>query len=397
MALCPAHLALLSPPPWPPSHDNLRAAYQDALTSTLHQLTDAIRGATVGARLDIALPVPILHEHLTAPRGALFPVVQSLVASIYKIICTTAARDNLNVEDAEGIDPRILLVAHPRDETRLTSTESLNPIGPVISLKALVQAGRQWQSVFAQEGEQGDRLLREFTTMQENRVRVRRIPQGTFDQPHSETVREDVETRIHLSIAVGGTWDHIHIGHKLLLTMFAFLAQPQQEQPPVLTIGVTGDELLKNKKHPELLESWHERRLAVRIFLSDILDFRPPTTHSVKEQELWNPGANGHCVLFDIGSSLRLNLVEIGDPFGPTITDQSISALVLSAETRSGGKAVNSKRSEAGWHDLEVFEVEVLDALEGSESGEGDAFQAKLSSTAIRQSISDKGKLRSKA
>ncbi|KAI7395656.1 hypothetical protein KC336_g15851, partial [Hortaea werneckii] len=79
------------------------------------------------------------------------------------------------------------------------------------------------------------------------------------------------------------------------------------------------------------------------------------------------------------------------DPFGPTITEEQISALIISAETRSGGKAVNDKRKEKGWKDLEVFEVDVLDAeVEGQGVKEG--FEGKLSSTAIREKIARKVK-----
>ena len=401
MAKVPAHLLLLSPPPWPPSHEALRAAYHDALTSTLQQIAGQIRTATVGAGLDIAATVPLLHEYPDAIRSSLYPPIQALVAGIYKLICVIAARERINVEDTEGIDVRVLLVAHPRNQSDSKSDPAITGDipGPVITLKTLVQSQREWRSVFAMEGEQGEKLLREFITSQDSRVKIQRVSGGPVQKSADESISDDRSRKLHTAIAVGGTWDHIHIGHKLLLTMFAFLAQPRQSGQTVLTIGITGDELLKNKKYAELLESWHERQLSIRNFLIQILDFRPISEAIFKEQEIFNPGPNGHAVLFEMNSKLVFNLVEINDPFGPTITDEEISALIVSGETRSGGKAVNDKRAEKGWHNLEVFEVDVLDPTEATQgtSTTESAFEAKLSSTAVRQALSERGRLRSKA
>jgi phosphopantetheine adenylyltransferase len=87
--------------------------------------------------------------------------------------------------------------------------------------------------------------------------------------------------------------------------------------------------------------------------------------------------------------SITVQCVVIQDAFGPTITVEQIDALVVSGETRSGGKAVNDKRAEKGWKALEVFEVDVLNAREVEESAETasktEDFASKISSTAIRQ------------
>ena len=76
--------------------------------------------------------------------------------------------------------------------------------------------------------------------------------------------------------------------------------------------------------------------------------------------------------------------------------DKHISALVISHETRAGGKAVNEKRADKGWASLEVFEVEVLDASPGPEDHDADAdaapketFEAKISSTEIRRRVAE--------
>ena len=184
--------------------------------------------------------------------------------------------------------------------------------------------------------------------------------------------------------------------------MFAYLldfsTDPEQEKPRTLTIGITGDEMLKKKKYAEFLETWSERQKTTSAFLQGILDFSP-NGRTASEQEINEPGPNGHAVHTRLFQNLVIKCVEIWDAFGPTITEPNLSALVVSAETRSGGQAVNDKRREKGWTELEVFEVDVLDAEESeSSTGASDqSFQSKLSSTEIRRIQSDKARTRSKA
>ena len=77
-------------------------------------------------------------------------------------------------------------------------------------------------------------------------------------------------------MVVGGTFDHLHVGHKLLLTAVALVLEPlDREREGRLTIGVTGDALLVNKKYAEVLESWEERWQSTADFLTAIMDFSP--------------------------------------------------------------------------------------------------------------------------
>lgn len=47
-----------------------------------------------------------------------------------------------------------------------------------------------------------------------------------------------------------------------------------------------------------------------------------------------------------IRPDLSYNIVTITDPFGPTITDESLQCIIVSEETRKGGDAINTKRQE---------------------------------------------------
>ncbi|KAF2453921.1 hypothetical protein BDY21DRAFT_354505 [Lineolata rhizophorae] len=244
---------------------------------------------------------------------------------------------------------------------------------------------------------------------------------------------EGDEARRHYSVAVGGTFDHLHVGHKLLLTMFAFMVEPgemesfaaaasassedeadedededededdegEDEAPMpldrkrLLTVGITGDSLLRNKAYSLFLSPWSARQRAVSAFLRAILDFSPagadPKAKVVRSKESpSSPEPNcARQVLLSFPLNLKVRCVEILDAFGPTTVDPFISALVLSAETRKGGQAVNEKRAERGWDELEVLEVDVLDAGEGEdgddEEGAEGEWRNKLSSTALRK------------
>ncbi|KAK3060599.1 hypothetical protein LTS18_008185, partial [Coniosporium uncinatum] len=146
------------------------------------------------------------------------------------------------------------------------------------------------------------------------------------------------------------------------------------------------------------LESWEERKDSVWDFYQSTLDFAPIAHNAHRIEMLSGPGPNGHAVNYVLQSGLTIKCVEISDPFGPTITEESISALIISGETRAGGKAVNDKRKEKGWSELEVLEVDVLDAEDESEqSGKVEEnFQNKLSSTEFRRMQSEKARSKSK-
>jgi pantetheine-phosphate adenylyltransferase len=99
---------------------------------------------------------------------------------------------------------------------------------------------------------------------------------------------------------MGGTFDQLHNGHRKLLTLAA------ASSTDLLIIGITGDEMLKNKKNKDQISSFRNREEGVDFFL-----------------KIAKP-------------NLKLSLVELSDPYGPTITDPSIDALVVSSETMGG-------------------------------------------------------------
>lgn len=392
-------LLLLPPAPKTPTYASLKAAYNAPLSIVLREL----RRAQEPTLLEIALQCPHLYGHLNDARGPLYETTQQLVANLYKLITIVAAKDAIDTEDAEGIDARILLVAHPRDGKLRTATESSTPEqdlqGPAIDIHTLAGSTRQWEAVYSVESEEGERFLKSLPVLSKD-IHVSKVRGGTVlnaaDLTPSTSSSFENSPK-HLAVAVGGTFDHLHIGHKLLLTMFAFVLgrRHPSDNPSVLTVGITGDALLVNKKFADQLESWKARQESTHDFLHSIIYFGQPDDKRIQIQEIHEPGANGHAVHVRYPFGLTIKYVEIWDPFGPTITDKDITALALSLETRGGGAAVNEKRKEQGWDPLEVYEVAVLDTSE--EGGVDETFQSKLSSTEIRRKRSELVRPRAKA
>lgn len=187
------------------------------------------------------------------------------------------------------------------------------------------------------------------------------------DSPRAEI--DDDGNSPYPVVALGGTFDHLHAAHKLLLHLAIFLTRRK------LIVGLMADSLLSSKNNADLVQPLHQRITIVRAFL------------------------------LRCDTSVELDVVEIQDPFGPTAWDPDIQCLVVSRETMSGGEAVNRKRSEKGLGQLDVFAIDVIASeLDEVASAEGVATrdltgkadekelkELKMGSTAIRQWIKDHG------
>jgi len=390
-------LLLLSPPPSPTTPAALSAAYRPSITAAV----SVLKVLETSTQLFVVLPAPKLHGLLSAPRSQIYDEVQQLVGGVYSLICMVCAKLGADVDsDTPGsIDARVLLLNY---DSAQTPDESFAleafVAGPIIDLPTLALSRRRWNLIFSVDGEEGQKLLStysDFTNQTSPPLQgkitlisggVTMIRTGTLSTPSSTSSR-----KAHHVVAVGGTFDHIHAGHKLLLTAATLLLQPASGRTPTmrrLIVGLTGDELLKNKKYAEYLKSWKQRQDDVIDFLMSILSFtKSSSTEAVNIFTRDEPGPNGRAIHTTLKASLiTIECVEIQDPFGPTITDASITALVVSGETRSGGQAVNDERKQKGWDPLEVFEVDVLDAEEHEEgTTKTEEFASKISSTSIRK------------
>jgi pantetheine-phosphate adenylyltransferase len=126
-------------------------------------------------------------------------------------------------------------------------------------------------------------------------------------------------------VAVGGTFDEFHRGHKVLL-MKAF------EIGEHVLVGLCSDEFVEKMGKPHATASYEERLKELQVFLK-ALDL-----------------------------SDKAEIVPIDDPYGVTVTDRCIDALVVSEETEKIAIKINQKRSEAQLPPLTIVTIRMVPA-----------------------------------
>jgi pantetheine-phosphate adenylyltransferase len=134
-----------------------------------------------------------------------------------------------------------------------------------------------------------------------------------------------------MQVALGGTFDPIHDGHRALFERAFELGD--------VTVGLTSDELAprtRNEDRP--IRSFEERRAALEDELAAIAD--------------------------DCDHDRKYEIRELHEPTG-IATEPRFDALVVSPETREGGKRINDRRREQGHDPLEIVVVDHLLAEDG--------------------------------
>ncbi|GMK56803.1 hypothetical protein CspeluHIS016_0306430 [Cutaneotrichosporon spelunceum] len=163
--------------------------------------------------------------------------------------------------------------------------------------------------------------------------------------------------------AMGGTFDHLHAAHKLLLHMALFATEQR------LIVGVMADRLLTTKSHADVLEGLDTRLGAAAAFLRRC-------------------GGDARGVVLDV--------VEIQDALGPTAWDPEVTLLVVSKETLSGGNYVNRIRGEKGLGILDMLAIDVISSEFAHDKrstvdlravDDAQLKDAKMGSTGIREFI----------
>jgi cytidyltransferase-like protein len=139
------------------------------------------------------------------------------------------------------------------------------------------------------------------------------------------------------SAAVGGTFDRFHKGHEHLLSLGA-------ETADQLVVGVSTAPLIKNKILTQIIDPYDLRVNEISKYLNTL-------------------GVSNHQIL------------PLNDPFGPTLSDTDLEALVVSPQTLPGAQLINQKRQTNGLSPLAI-EVSLMIA---------DDTGVHLSSSRIRQ------------
>lgn len=140
-------------------------------------------------------------------------------------------------------------------------------------------------------------------------------------------------------VAVGGTFDHFHTGHQSLLTK-AFSVSKH------LIIGITNQQFVQDKHLAELIQPVSERERLVRAFTQNHFE----------------------------GS---FEIIKLNDPYGITISDPELEALVVSPQTFAVGGAINEIRKQKNLDELAIISAEMI----ADEEGE------YISSTRIRKGV----------
>uniref|UniRef100_A0A0N5AA02 CTP_transf_like domain-containing protein n=1 Tax=Syphacia muris TaxID=451379 RepID=A0A0N5AA02_9BILA len=151
-----------------------------------------------------------------------------------------------------------------------------------------------------------------------------------------------VEEKPYKSVVLGGTFDYLHNGHKVLLSA-AILAASER-----IVCGVTYGEQNRKKCLWEIMQTLDTRVNAVRSFVEDI-------------------------------SKVKCETEPISDAFGPSTVDANLEAIIVTPETYKGGQAVNRERLKKG---LSELTVEVVPLVELSDNI---LNETKLSSSSIRR------------
>ncbi|KAI1748857.1 cytidylyltransferase [Xylaria castorea] len=388
-------LLLLPPPPNPVDHAALNAAYKPSIKAAITKLKEQ-RGHhdDRGSVLFVGIASPVLALNGPSPHHSSlsWPAAQSVLARVYSIVAIVCAQLSIPSEMRAGpdsVDVRVVFIDHdlskPLAEDSRQAIHANNTV--VVDLPTFAATYHPWKQIFHVNSEQGYQLFSSYIKMYERIQTLRQDQLIVVESGLSLTENSlpPTQSKTYPVVCLGGTFDHLHAGHKLLLTAAAILLKVPENPatPPArFVIGVTGDELLKRKKYAELVQPWDLRVTNVIEFLASILQlsksgWADPDVIKKDDKVIarYRDGAiEIHCVL-------------IRDAFGPTTAEEEMDVLVVSGETRSGGDAVNARRRELGWHDLEIFEVDVLDA-EDSTDGPTQTkkdFATKISSTAIRE------------
>ncbi|MHA1711377.1 MAG: phosphopantetheine adenylyltransferase [Candidatus Freyarchaeota archaeon] len=126
-------------------------------------------------------------------------------------------------------------------------------------------------------------------------------------------------------VVVGGTFDEFHKGHRALLLKAL-------EVGDRVLVGLCSDEFASRMKKPHRVATYEER-------LKELMSF-------FKEQ----------------GVLSRVEVVPLNDPYGVTLSQGCIEAIVVSRETEPRAHEINEKRKKRGLPPLNIITIEMVPA-----------------------------------
>lgn len=124
-------------------------------------------------------------------------------------------------------------------------------------------------------------------------------------------------------VCLGGTFDHLHAGHKRMLDFAFHIGQ-------IVSIGLTADVFVEKKILAQSIQSFHIRREYLMDYLTQI-----------------------NC-------EKRVNIFSLEDIYGIADTDRTLEAIVVTRETSSNAQKINRKRKENQLPALDILSVPLL-------------------------------------
>lgn len=134
-------------------------------------------------------------------------------------------------------------------------------------------------------------------------------------------------------VALGGTFDLLHKGHKALLNR-AFLGGEK------VTVGVVADGIFNFHPSTSLRTRFSNSKLIINNKKKRMEELKT----YLRSKKFLN----------------RAEIVEINDIYGPTITNPLFEAIVVSEETVSGVEEINSVRIKKGFEPLNIIIVPMV-------------------------------------
>ena len=125
------------------------------------------------------------------------------------------------------------------------------------------------------------------------------------------------------TVAVGGTFDEFHKGHRALLKK-AF------EVGNCVLIGLCADDFVKKLRKPHKIAPYEKRLEELKSFLRK---------RGVLE---------------------RVEIVPLNNPYGVTVSRNSLDAIVVSRETEPRAHQINEKRRSKGRLPLKIVVIEMI-------------------------------------
>ena len=129
-------------------------------------------------------------------------------------------------------------------------------------------------------------------------------------------------------VALGGTFDIIHIGHLQLLKKAFDIGN-------FIVIGVTSDEFVNSVLHKKI---------------QNIYSIRVDNLQQYIKSQI---------------QSNNYKITKLNNSFGPLVISNDIDCLIVSSETQQKGKSINSIRKNLGLLPIDIVSVDMVLAEDG--------------------------------